>query len=83
VFAHNQAGHRLNVRIRIYAFNGQQVADIQKTLIPDGFHNTRIHWDGTDNAGHILHNGMYIYQLLITNENSETKSLSGKILIIR
>lgn len=82
VFEHNQAGNPLTVIIRIFALNGQEVMRLNRTFKPDGFHNTRIHWDGTDQRGHVLQNGLYIYQLLITNEQGDTKNLSGKLMVI-
>ena len=82
IFEHNQADKKLTVSINLFSLNGQHVAQIQKNIIPGGFNATRIHWSGRNSGGHEVQNGLYIYQLLITNQAGQTKSLNGKLLII-
>jgi len=82
IFDHNQAGKTLSITINIYSLNGQLVRSLHKVIIPDGFSSTRVHWDGTTEGCHQVENGLYIYQLVITNEQGQSKSLRGKLLVL-
>jgi len=83
VFEHNQAGKTLNILINIYTLNGQLIKRFQKTVIPDGFLSPQIHWNGAGDGGRQVSNGIYIYQILVSDEQGRTKSLHGKIVVNR
>ena len=65
-----------NVHIRIYNIAGERVADL--TLDNT---NGRYVWDCTNNSGQKVASGVYIY--MITNLDSSSDKLKGKLVIIR
>ncbi len=83
IFEHNQAGKTLNINISIYSLGGQLIKNIRKTLIPEGFNSPRIHWNCTTDGGRQVSDGIYIYQISVSNEQGQTKYLRGKIIINR
>ena len=69
--------HSMDVVLNIYDISGRLI----KTLV-DGTKYTGIHsavWDGTDQNGNNVANGLYIYKLM-SNQNI---SISNKMILIK
>jgi flagellar hook assembly protein FlgD len=69
--------HSMDVILNIYDISGKLV----KTLVND-MKNTGKHsviWDGTNQYGNIVANGMYIYKLI----SSENISISNKMVLLK
>jgi len=70
------------IEINIYNVNGGKIINLFSTEMNQGSH--KINWDGTNQAGHQVASGVYIYTLtvspLITNKSLNE---SAKLLLIR
>jgi len=73
------------ISIKIYAVSGRLIHTIQNQIAQQGF-NFDIEWDGTDEAGDQLANGVYLYQITAETEfegQSIKTSQIEKLTIIR
>ena len=61
------------VRLEVFALSGQRVAVLHQGLQQAGYH--RLHWDGSDDAGHPVASGTYLYRLM-TDETVLTRKLT-------
>ena len=77
---HNQAGQTLNVDIYIYSTDGRLVKHLTSSLKTDSFENKIINWDGKNYNGNDVPQGIYIYKVVITNENGNKNHASGKLV---
>ncbi|MDD4142424.1 MAG: T9SS type A sorting domain-containing protein, partial [Bacteroidales bacterium] len=80
VFAHNQAGYLMNLDLYIFSIGGNLVKTISTTLSSENITDNVLYWDGKSDNGSSVENGMYIYKLVITNENGTVSSSSGKMI---
>nr|MBS0037504.1 type IX secretion system sortase PorU [Saprospiraceae bacterium] len=70
-FEHNMPPGSLNVRVSIYSLSGRMVKDIHAHVISDGYRVTGIHWDGRDDYGDRLANGVYLYKVSVRSDHME------------
>ncbi|MCF8334829.1 MAG: T9SS type A sorting domain-containing protein, partial [Bacteroidales bacterium] len=83
-FSHNQFGERLNVRLQIFSLQGQLIKEIgPREILSDGYDTAPIQWDGRDSHGNSIKKGMYIYSIIITNQNGDTDRENGKLIKTR
>lgn len=72
----------VNVTIKIYTVAGRLIHKIEKHNVLDKF--VRIYWDGRDNQGDFLGNGVYLYKIIINSlDNSKNSEALGKLAILR
>jgi hypothetical protein len=76
VFALPQAGE---VKLNIYSLTGQLVRELVDSRMPAGRHE--ISWNGQDQSGRVVANGVYWYQLVVTEATGkvafrETKKMT-------
>jgi hypothetical protein len=83
VFSHNQAEGEIDVLLNIFSLGGQIVRTFETTLIPAGYHTEMVYWDGGDDSGATLAEGIYIYRLQVINEQGQVASKSGKLILIK
>jgi hypothetical protein len=70
------------IEIKIYTITGRLIKSFDNLVPPsDGF-NYDYPWDGRDDDGHVVANGVYIYKLVIRNEN-EQKEVIEKMVVLR
>ena len=81
-FEHNQKGN-LDVTINIYNVSGQKVKTIKESRYGTETRIDPIVWDGTSDSGAPLANGVYIYNMMITNSNNEKEIGFSKLIIAR
>lgn len=81
-FEHNQKGN-LEIRINIYNINGQLVKTIRESRYGVSTRIDPIYWDGRSDGGSLLPTGVYIYNVLITNDGREKNSSFSKLVISR
>ena len=62
-FITNWSVPEMKIEIDIRALSGQAVKTIRQTIQNNGFRVVSLAWDGTDQAGAQLPNGMYVYQI--------------------
>lgn len=69
------------LHLQIIGLNGKEVG---KFIITD-FHtgSNIIPWYGTDSAGNPVPSGLYFYRALLISEGNESKSSTGKLMLVR
>ncbi|TVQ50012.1 MAG: hypothetical protein EA362_03340 [Saprospirales bacterium] len=87
-FEHNMPSGTMDVRVGIYSLSGRLVKDIHTTVFSDGYRVTGIEWDGRDDFGDRLANGVYLYKVSVrpdhTDLNNKTvESKFERLLILR
>jgi len=75
--AHNQAGSRLEYTIEVYNTAGQLVRTLRDEEVAVGNFYQGMSWNGTDQNGSPLSNGIYIYQ--VTVRDIDTQAVARKV----
>jgi flagellar hook assembly protein FlgD len=83
VFEHNHPDEQLEVKINIYNTAGSLVKSIDQTFTPSGSRTGEMTWDGTDDSGALLADGMYVYRIMISTEKGYRSSAYQKLVIVR
>jgi hypothetical protein len=65
-----------NVKITIYSINGQEVTTLANSYFSKGYHE--IKWDGKNQSGKSVSNGVYIYELRSGNQRFIKKMVFAK-----
>jgi hypothetical protein len=72
----------IDVQIKIYSIAGRLIANIDHQNIAES--SVRIPWDGKDNDGNSLANGIYFYKLVVRDKNSQRSNEAiGKLAVVR
>ena len=79
--SHNSAGQSIELVVEIFNQKGEKVRAIYQTN-QEADNVESVTWNGTDNTGHSLPVGIYIYNVLLRSENSEIVHSSRHKLII-
>ena len=79
---HNKPTEDLDVKISIFNLSGQLVRTIESEIYASGF-EVSVDWDGTDESGGLLRNGMYIFRVQISTENGSYDVKSERLVILR
>jgi flagellar hook assembly protein FlgD len=82
-FEHNQTDQPLEVMIRIYAMNGRLVRTLTDQYFADGYKYNSFAWNGEDEGGYKLDQGMYIYKVLVRSNDGEVSEETSKLVILR
>ncbi len=82
-FKHNHPFSELDVRIEIYDLQGRLVRSIKKQVNTPGFQSTPIRWDGSNQSGTPLGNGIYVYRLTVSTPDGLHSRQSEKLVIMR
>lgn len=72
------------VEIKIFTVDGRLVRKLDRTFVNPGFN--MIFWDGRDEAGDFLSNGVYLYKIIAKNRMSNRRletSKIGKLMVYR
>lgn len=78
-FRHNQLG-TVDARITIYTIDGARVREF---IQPVSTRSAAIAWDGKDENGSYLPNGVYLYKLRLSAQDNLVKEKEGKLVIYR
>lgn len=70
------------IRIKIYTIAGRLIREIKVDKSQLNFDFNRIFWDGRDEDGDLLANGVYLYKIISTDDD-ETVSVTSKLAIVR
>lgn len=81
-FSHNQPNVTLDVSIQILTVSGKLVKTISTTLSSDSYQSTPIAWDGLDDYGEKIGNGVYIYRLRVKTQDGRQKEEYEKLVIL-
>ena len=79
-FQHNYP-NPVNVKIKIYTISGRLIREISQNNITDKF--VAINWDGLDQDGDRLSNGVYIYRLTVDNGSGSSVVSTGKLAVLK
>jgi len=83
VFDHNQAGQTLNVNIRVYSLDGKLIRNLNAQVSSESYQSEPIVWDATNEGGSKISPGMYMYKVVVQNENGSTSSESSKLIYLQ
>jgi hypothetical protein len=81
-FEHNQSDQPLRIEIQVYGMNGQLVKTIRDIYQTEGYKYKSHEWDGTADDGSKLQ-GMYVYRLMLMNENGGVAQETNKLVILK
>lgn len=81
-FDHNRPGQPLEVGIEIYNTLGRRMKSIRSNIQTEGYSDNSITWDGLDDQGNFIGNGVYVYHLWIRTAAGESASESQKLVIL-
>jgi hypothetical protein len=72
----------INVEVKIFSIAGRLIGKMSVQNITD--RSVRIPWDGRDNDGASLANGIYLYKLIVRSQNGQhTSETIGKLAVVR
>ena len=71
-----ELSHEANVSIDIYTLGGKKIKSIKNKSYQPGFHS--ILWDGRNQYGNLLSNGVYVYKVIAENYISKKYKI-GKV----
>jgi hypothetical protein len=83
VFSHNQAEGELVIDLKIYDLGGRIVKSIEESIQPSGYRTEPIYWNGNDGSGAALAKGMYLYRIIVRNEQGQSDDMAGKLIMIK
>lgn len=83
VFQHNQSCNALDVKIEIISMNGSVVKTIRTTFFSDGFKSDPIEWDGNNDHGSRINNGVYLYRLTVRTEEGHMAEKTEKLIVLK
>lgn len=79
-FQHNYPAD-INVKIKVYTVAGRLIKEIEKPNISDKF--VVIDWDGKDQDGETLGNGVYIYRIVVESIDGLSVTNTGKLAVLK
>lgn len=82
-FTHNQPFSELGVRIEIYDLSGRLMQTIETTVNSPGYQSPPIPWDGKDQEGRTIGNGIYLYRLILQTPEGNVSTLTQKLVVLR
>jgi hypothetical protein len=74
------SGSPADVQIRVFTSGGRLIYERTERGLSPGYH--QLAWDGRDDEGDPLANGVYVYRMLATNGSSKTEHL-GRLVKLR
>ncbi len=79
---HNQSCDVIDVQIQIYTIGGRLVKTLQSQVATQGFNVRGLTWDGKDDFGDQLANGVYVYRLVYQNSEGKKAEETQKLVIL-
>lgn len=83
MFEHNMPNQNLFVSIKIMTLSGKVVRNIRTSVQTEGTRVNNIDWDGLDEYGERLANGVYIYNLSVKSQNGLSDNKLEKLILLR
>ncbi|MDA3944021.1 MAG: type IX secretion system sortase PorU [Bacteroidetes bacterium] len=82
VFDHNKPQSVFDYELAIYALDGRQIVTLSGETGTAGTRSEPIYWDARDAQGHKIPAGMYIYRLLLTDEQGIQNAVNHNFIRI-
>jgi hypothetical protein len=82
-FEHNKPGSSLDITIRIFNLTGQLLMSLQYEVQTESNGSGLLYWDGLDDSGNELPDGLFVYTILVKSDDGYYSSLSQKLLHIK
>ncbi len=70
------------MKIKIYTIAGRLIKEIKIPAIDLSYDFNKIYWDGRDEDGDIIANGVYLYKVILT-VGDKTEDVIQKLAIVR
>jgi hypothetical protein len=80
-FEHNQIATQMDVLIQIFTITGKVVKTIRTSFVSEGFRSIPIDWDGRDDFGDKLAQGVYFYHLLVKTDSNQAEKFEKLVII--
>jgi hypothetical protein len=81
-FELNEVCDQLDVQIQVFTVSGKLVKNIVTSVKTDSFRSQPIDWDGRDDYGDKLANGVYIYHVKVRTSEGVTTDTYQKLVIL-
>ena len=81
IFYHNKTLTDYDVCIKIFSIRGQLVKTINRNVKSSNFEIEPIKWDGRNDTGEKLKNGIYIYKILVQKDNFIAEQTQKLVII--
>lgn len=80
----SQTNKDYDVNVRIVAETGQTVKVLEGSFYADGNYYRGLSWDGLTTNGNIVNNGIYVYQVTLTDkETGQVVHKANKLVVLR
>jgi hypothetical protein len=83
MFEHNMPNQALSVSIQIMTLTGKVVKTIKEQITSEGTRINNIDWDGLDEFGDKIGNGVYVYKLHVKSQSGFSDTKLEKLIILR
>lgn len=80
-FEHNQPAQQIDVMIQIFSISGKLVKTIHKSFYAEGYRSIPIEWDGQDDYGNKLAQGIYFYKINIKTAKGSTEKYEKLVIL--
>ena len=81
-FEINEVCDEMNVQIQVFTVSGKLVKNIVQTVKTDSYRSQPIDWDGKDDYGDKIGNGVYIYHVKVRTSDGATADTYQKLVIL-
>ena len=81
IFEHNKSFNDYDVCIKIFSIRGQLVKTINKNIKSANFVIEPIQWNGRNDNGEKLKNGVYIYRILVQKDDYKVEQTQKLVII--
>ena len=82
-FEHNKCCTLMDIEIQIFTVSGKVIKSIQQTVYMEGFRSEPIYWDGKDDFGNKIGQGVYIYRLRVKPKAGSMAEVFEKLVILK
>lgn len=83
MFEHNMPNQNLFVNISIMTMTGKVVKTIREQITSEGTRVNNIEWDGLDQYGDKIGNGVYLYKMHVKTASGFSDTKMEKLIILR
>ncbi|MCB0508799.1 MAG: type IX secretion system sortase PorU [Bacteroidetes bacterium] len=82
MFEHNRPGASLDLKIEIFSVSGKVIKTITRNINTSGYRVDDITWDGLDDFGDKIGNGIYIYRITLKDDSGKKVSQYQKLVVL-